>query len=186
MVRFPGSGRPCAVLAIVMIVAAGCGTAHAHAAPAGQRRSPRPSPAPSATRIVKRANFLTGVTCLPAGTCVAVGWYYSGATTSTQTLATRWDGRAWLAVPAPSHGHDSQFDDVSCATATSCLAVGTPAQTWTGTHWSIVPRPPAGPLTSVSCTSATACVTVGSNQTTTMAERWNGTTWTVQPTPNPA
>jgi hypothetical protein len=124
MVRFLGSGRSCAVLAILMTLAAGCGTGRAHAAPAGQPRSPRPHPAPSATGIVKRADSLTGVACLPAGTCVAVGWYYYGATGPSLTLAIRWNGRAWLAVPAPSHGHDSQLDDVSCATATSCLADG--------------------------------------------------------------
>jgi hypothetical protein len=42
MVRFPGSGRSCAVLAILMILAAGCATGRAHAAPPGQRRSRRP------------------------------------------------------------------------------------------------------------------------------------------------
>jgi hypothetical protein len=56
--------------------------------------------------------------------------------------------RAWLATPAPSRGHHSQLDGVSCA-------------------------------------RATACVTVGSNQAATLAERWNGTTWAIQPIPNP-
>ena len=127
MVRFLGSGRSCAVLGILMILAAGCGTGRAHAAPAGQPRSPRPRPAPSATGVVKQADSLTGVACLPAGTCVAVGWYYYGATGPSLTLAMRWNGRAWLTEPAPSHGQHSQLDGVSCATATSCLAVGTPA-----------------------------------------------------------
>jgi hypothetical protein len=103
MVRFPGSGRPCAVLAILMILAAGCGTGRAHATPAGQPRSQRPHPAPSATGTVKRGDFLTGVTCQPAGTCVAVGWYYYyGATGPSLTQAIRWNGRAWLAMPIPA------------------------------------------------------------------------------------
>jgi hypothetical protein len=42
----------------------------------------------------------------------------------------------------------------------------------------------------VSCASATACTAVGdyNNGTTgvTLAERWNGSTWSIQPTPNPA
>jgi hypothetical protein len=76
MARFQGSG---AVLAALMVLAAGCGTGRAVAAPAGQPRSPGPSPVPSATGYVKRAGFLTGVTCLPVGTCTAVGWYYYGA-----------------------------------------------------------------------------------------------------------
>jgi hypothetical protein len=80
-----------------MILTAGCTAGHAHAAPAGQSRPPRPRPALAATGKVKRADFLTGVTCLPTGTCVAVGWYYYGATGPTLTLAMRWNGRAWLA-----------------------------------------------------------------------------------------
>ena len=187
MVRFLSSGRSCAVLAILMTLAAGCGTGRAHAAPAGQPRSPRPHPAPSATGIVKRADSLTGVACLPAGTCVAVGWYYYGATGPSLTLAMRWNGRAWLAVPPPSRGHDSQLDDVSCATATSCLAVGTPTEAWTGTHWSILPRPPVGPLSSVSCPVPGFCQAAGSAPAGTrpVAARWNGHVWQVEHLPRP-
>src|SRR6185312_5558354 len=174
MVRFLSSGRSCAVLAILMTLAAGCGTGRAHAAPAGQPRSPRPHPAPSATGVVKRADSLTGVACLPAGTCVAVGGYYDDATGPSLTLAMRWNGRAWLAVPASSRGHDSQLDGVSCATATSCLAVGTPTEAWTGTHWSILPRPPVGPLSSVSCPVPGFCQAAGSAPAGTrpVAARW--------------
>ena len=124
MVRFLGSGRSCAVLAIIMILTAGCGTGRAHAAPAGQPRSPRPRPVPSATGIVKHAGFLTGVSCLPAGTCVAVGWYYSSSTGPSLAMAMRWNGRAWLAMPAPSRGHRSQLDGVSCPSPTVCVALG--------------------------------------------------------------
>ena len=42
----------------------------------------------------------------------------------------------------------------------------------------------------MSCTSASACTAVGDSSngatTVTLAERWNGTTWSIQPTPNPA
>jgi len=202
MVRFLGSGRPCAVLAILMILAAGCGTGRAHATPAGQPRSQRPRPAPSATGTVKHGDFLTGVTCQPAGTCVAVGWYYYGATGPSLTQAIRWNGRAGLAMPTPGRGQHSRLDGVSCATAANCLAVGTYnagvfgiPEHWDGSRWTIrrLPIPPGAPgedplvlPASVSCSSATACVTVGSNQAANMAERWNGTTWTVQRTPDPA
>ena len=45
-------------------------------------------------------------------------------------------------------------------------------------------------LAGVSCTSATACTAVGNYRNSagklvTLAERWNGTSWTIQPTPNP-
>ncbi len=105
----------------------------------------------------------------------------------TLTLAMRWNGRAWLAEPAPSHGHDSQLDDVSCATATSCLAVGTPAGAWTGTRWSAVPRPPAGPLSSVSCPAPGFCQAAGpSAGNHPVAARWNGRTWRAERVPRPA
>lgn len=155
--------------------------------PGGQPRAPRPRPAPSATGIVKHAGFLTGVTCLPAGTCVAVGWYYYGATGPSLPLAIRWNGRAWLAEPAPSRGHHSQLDGVSCAAATSRLAVGTPAVAWTGNRWSIVPRPPAGPLGSVSCPVTGFCQAAGSLPAGArpVAARWNGLAWRAERVPRP-
>src|SRR5215472_10040189 len=185
MVRFLGSGRSYAVLAILMVLTAGCGTGRAYAAPAGQPRSPRPRPAPSATGIVKHGDFLTGVSCLPAGTCVAVGWYYYGSTGPSLTQVIRWNGRAWLAMPTPSRGHRSQLDGVSCATATSCLAVGTPAEAWTGARWSIVPRPPAGPLGSVSCPVPGFCQAAGSGAAGArpLAARWNGLAWQLERLP---
>lgn len=62
------------------------------------------------------------------------------------------------------------------------------------TGWFIQPSPnPAGTtqaeLAAVACTSASACSSVGdfvgSNGYLTLAERWNGTSWAIQPTPNP-
>jgi hypothetical protein len=45
-----------------------------------------------------------------------------------------------------------------------------------------------GILNSVACVSSTSCEAVGTEGTTTetLAEYWDGTTWTVQPTPDPA
>ncbi len=63
-------------------------------------------------------------------------------------------------------------------------------------NWAITPAPSPGGtngsgLERVSCTSATACTAVGSYDNgagarVTLAERWDGSTWTVQPTPNPS
>jgi hypothetical protein len=97
---------------------------------------------------------------------------------------------------------------VSCTAATACTAVGdylnssntdlTLAERWNGSSWAIQPTPnPAGAegsvLSGVSCTAATACTAVGyydnssfGNPALTLAERWNGSSWTIQPTPNPA
>ena len=66
----------------------------------------------------------------------------------------------------------------------------------TGLSWKIQPTPnPSGAtfsyLNGVSCTAATACIAVGYSRNSTgtdlaLAERWNGSSWRIQPTPNPA
>src|SRR5262249_4601738 len=73
---------------------------------------------------------------------------------------------------------------------------GLPARATTqGTGWSVVPTPnpkaPTGQLLFGTCASASSCVAVGTHVTVsgvgvTLAERWNGSTWAIQPTPNPA
>jgi hypothetical protein len=76
------------------------------------------------------------------------------------------------------------------------LLVGTlaaPANA-SGAGWSITPSPnprvPTGQLFWESCTGATSCTAVGtyvkaSGVGVTLAQRWNGSTWHIQPTPNP-
>jgi hypothetical protein len=71
------------------------------------------------------------------------------------------------------------------------------AERWDGTRWSIQPTPnPAGTrgaeLSGVDCTGPSACTAVGATADSAgdpvgpaLAERWNGTTWSIQPTPNP-
>src|SRR6266487_3892850 len=63
-----------------------------------------------------------------------------------------------------------------------------------GSGWSITPSPnprvPTGQLFRESCTAATSCTAVGtyvkaSGVGVTLAEHWNGSTWRIQPTPNP-
>ncbi len=210
MVRFRGSARLSAVaagaLAALAVLAAGCGTGHAGGGPAGQPRlraaaSPgtgRPAATGKATAgkattgkatgYVKRADFLTGVTCLATGTCVAVGWYYYGAAGPGLPLAVRWNGTSWLPVPAPGRGRGDLLDSVSCATASSCLAVGGLAEAWAGTRWSIVPGPPGGPMSSVSCPAPGSCQAVGlpPSGTRPVAARWDGRTWQAEPVPRPA
>src|SRR5207245_8482353 len=72
----------------------------------------------------------------------------------------------------------------------------TTAEAWNGSAWSVQPTPsPVGALTSelagTSCISSTSCEAVGLHLTAagaevTLAEVWNGTSWSVQPTPNPS
>jgi hypothetical protein len=183
---FPRKGRSCAVaVSAVLLVIAGCGTARGHAA--GVNRSPSK---PSSTRAlrarqVKRADFLTGVACASAHTCVAVGWYYYGTAGPSLALAARWNGRAWLTEPIPSRGRDSSLQGVSCASATSCIAVGARAEAWTGTRWTMIH--PAAAMSSVFCVAPDLCVAVGPPPygRAAVAARWDGRSWQAEPVPEP-
>jgi len=150
-------------------------------------------------------NVLSDVSCTSVTACTAVGRYSLG---TMVTLAEAWDGQTWTIQPTPNPpgATNSVLSGVSCTTGTACTGVGasendsgttvTLAELWDGTLWTIQPTPnPPGAtysvLGGVSCTSAVACIAVGryldiSYTEVTLAEVWNGSTWAVQPTPNPA
>ena len=117
------------------------------------------------------------------------------------SAATPWTVQA---TPNPSGVLMPGLDDVSCASATSCIAVGSYstndyenaqplAEHWNGRTWAI--QNPSGPvgayLTGVSCTSTKSCTAVGdyydsvSKEGLLVAEHWNGRTWSIQAVPNP-
>ncbi len=151
-------------------------------------------------------NVLNADTCVSGGDCVAVG----NSTTSTgvaQTLVESWNGTAWSKVSSPDTSPtlaDTLYG-VSCAAASSCMAVGsatsttgylqTLAERWNGTTWAIVSTPDTSTvfpnsLSGVSCSSTTSCVAVGSAATSTgsvtVVETWNGSSWTLTPSPEVA
>jgi subtilisin family serine protease len=152
---------------------------------------------------------LNGVSCPVSTTaCVGVGGYVSS---TWKPLAEHWDGSEWapqvVPMPAGSGNNPIVLNDVSCTSASFCLAAGfyktnasaTPRaliEIWNGTEWKIQTTPePAGALNStlegISCTSTTACTVVGTYKSSagvvsSLAERWNGTEWKIQTTPNPA
>jgi hypothetical protein len=117
---------------------------------------------------------LSDVSCTPSPTrCTAVGnWLKAGF--EQFTLAYRFNGSTWTlqSTPNPSGSVLSSFQEVSCATETSCTAVGssigggatkTLAEKWDGTSWSIqaTPNPSSSSVfLGVSCRSAT-CIGVG-------------------------
>jgi hypothetical protein len=122
-------------------------------------------------------------------------------------LAEQWNGATWSIQPsANGPGPEiSGFNGVSCASATACTAVGSSgtqddlsllADHWDGTSWSMQDPPtPEGAVSSdldrVSCPTATFCAAVGSYETKPdapmpLTETWNGTSWSIQPTPDPS
>jgi hypothetical protein len=139
-------------------------------------------------------NQFNGVSCASQVSCMAVGWYYTGA--HTQTLAEHWDGTTWtptttLDVNNPLN--DNQLLAVSCPTATYCVAVGfrwtgtntlSLIETWNGTSWQLATpadngSPTNAVLNGVSCTSTTACVAVGGLGNGSFAQQWNGAWWSI-------
>ncbi|HEY5708026.1 MAG TPA: S8 family serine peptidase [Solirubrobacterales bacterium] len=133
---------------------------------------------------------LLDVSCTPSPSrCTAVGGWKNSANEQF-TLAYRYNGSTWTlqSTPNPSGSIASVFQEVSCATETSCTAAGswvesasnqTLAEQWNGSSWSIQGTPnPSGATFSaffgVSCRSTT-CMGVGwstdgSGADTTLAE----------------
>ena len=145
---------------------------------------------------------LSAVSCWSATACVAVGQYVETLGVAVP-LVEGWNGTTWEveSAPTPAGATRSQFESVSCTSATACMAVGyyengssvelPLAEQWNGTTWAVttVPNPEGNesPLRSVSCTSASACTAVGSTSasastSSALAERWNGKVWKIETT----
>ena len=161
--------------------------------------TPNPPAAPEFT-----GGFLSGVSCVSASACTAVGSYYNRAG-RLLTFAERWDGTDWAIQPTPNppSAEFGSASGVSCGSASACTAVGddllygagrrvTFAERWDGARWAIQPTPnlPGSDsgLFGVSCVSAHACTAVGHKggaDHVPLVERWNGTRWAIQATPTP-
>jgi len=183
----------------------------------------KPAASPAAPEIGGVSGTLSAVSCTAAA-CMAVGSYGKTSTGATpapeavKPLAELWNGTRWQAEspPLPPDAAESMslpeavLTGVSCATATSCVAVGAYAvgevktafaESWDGSRWTAlaVPAPPGATstvLNQVSCPAADDCVTTGAftrradgalSSTTPgavpLAESWDGRTWTLQDGP---
>jgi hypothetical protein len=156
------------------------------------------------------SSLLFDVSCASPRSCTAVGSFIKQSG-SAVPLVERWNGTRWSiqSTPNPSRangGRVSYLGGVSCASATTCTAVGhsgnssgtsggTLTEGWNGAGWTIqrTPHPPdatASFLSAVSCVSPRSCTAVGfTNRASggkTLAERWNGAGWAIQRTPTPA
>jgi len=157
---------------------------------------PTPNPRGAAS------SALNGVSCPSGSACTGVGQFVTGSG-ARLTLAERWNGSRWhiQPTPNPAGSPSSTLLAVACPAADACTAVGTAnskvlVEGWGGARWRIQPAPvPHGAqfseLNAVSCTTATSCIAVGdyvnsSGLDVTLAEQWNGSSWLIQPTPNPS
>ena len=152
-------------------------------------------------------NTLSGVSCVSSTFCVAVGAYYDTSAQAYLSLIESYNGTSWSVV-AGANGSTSSYSsnsllDVTCTSATYCVAVGnyedppnfttgasspteTLIETWNGSSWSLDtstdPSSTFNYLFGISCASSTSCVTVGfydnsSGVFQTLAEYWNGASW---------
>jgi hypothetical protein len=149
---------------------------------------------------------ITGVSCASAKRCEMVG--EGNVNGNDIGLAAAWNGSKWSSQSAPNPAKATwvNLNAVSCASATSCEAVGDSqaevtaddpralAETWNGSSWALQSAAaPAGAtynaLSAVSCVSASFCAAVGThfnaagNQVN-LAEVWNGTSWVIKPIPD--
>jgi hypothetical protein len=68
---------------------------------------------------------VSGVSCTSASACTTVGAYYNN-NSAVVTLAEHWNGKAWRIqhTPNPSGSSNIGLGQVSCTSASACIAVG--------------------------------------------------------------
>lgn len=141
----------------------------------GAKWSSETVPAPSGAT----ASELSGIACLSASNCKAVG-SYKDATLVTRSLALHWNGTSWsvVATPAiPTGATATELEGVSCESNGFCMAVGSKlttssgrrayALTWNGSAWNYattITEPSgssASSLADVACFSPLECRVAG-------------------------
>ncbi len=120
---------------------------------------------PTSNPLPNQDNELVSVSCTSPTFCAAVGYsgidgYTAADDNSFRTLVEQWNGSTWSLVASPNVAtggvtYGNFLYGVSCVGPTSCVAVGSPYND------------------------------VGAETYSTLAMAWNGSTWAVQPTPNP-
>jgi hypothetical protein len=156
-------------------------------------------------RGLSRTEVLGAVTCRTRTNCMAIGQDSAGG--KTTLFGASWNGHVWTVTKIPgSYGSNDQWlgganpiTNLSCPTATSCVAVYSvapfkPRQSlaysdigliWNGHSWRRTKAGGPQGITSVSCASASDCVAIGLPNITTLAKLWNGSTWKIIKTINP-
>ncbi|HZO79451.1 MAG TPA: hypothetical protein VFB39_15525 [Solirubrobacteraceae bacterium] len=159
-----------------------------------------PTPRPGRTGA-HGFSYLEGLTCSSASECWAAGGYNKGL--GYDNAIVHWNGTSWTQVTTPDPGRrvgGSELTSVSCASPTSCWAVGfyytknaelNEALLWNGKRWrrAATPEPDhaayAHILRGVACASAVKCWAVGylySAPGLSLGQQlllWNGKKWAV-------
>jgi hypothetical protein len=148
---------------------------------------------------------LSAVSCASPTSCTVVG-HETEENGDVLNLAVRWDGTGWTRqeVPNAPGAPNNRLTDVSCPSATFCLATGYVTaggtawgygRVWDGSTWSVAPGSIENTgvvLSAVSCASPTSCMAVGheteeNGDVLNIAAHWDGLEWTGrQEVPNAA
>jgi hypothetical protein len=161
----------------------------------------------SANSSTTQTNFLSGVSCVSATACWAVGYNVDTTGQFTLTLIEQWNGSSWAIVTSANASLVNSLESVSCASTSDCQAVGSSAndvyggqtliEHWNGTLWSVeltsTDITQQNQLDSVTCNTASDCWAVGNStsefsSTTTgqsLIEHYNGTSWSVVASTSP-
>ena len=180
--------------AVVPVVALAAGIAAAPAAAAPARQAAVGRDAAPGRLAVPAFNFgwkqapanasLSGISCLSASDCVAVG-SYTDVLGHQHSSAQLWNGSSWRVLAnVPGTG----LAGVSCTRASFCIAVGSVIDQWTGKGWKELAGPPGSSgslLRGVSCVTASFCMAVGTDGSgeANVAEQWDGRSWRSLKTP---
>jgi hypothetical protein len=154
--------------------------------------------------VGSRSNSFEGVSCATTTNCVAVG-VTSGS--SQAPLIESWRNGSWTIATGASLPPGTSFaglQSVSCASTTTCVAVGsresasprtahTFAESMNGSTWSVGstldPGTNSNQLSEVSCPTTTLCLAtglgLGSDGTAeNLTEAWNGSVWSSAAAPD--
>jgi hypothetical protein len=162
-------------------------------------------PSSPADTSAVQSNALTGISCVSASECVAVG--HSIITGGRyQGFAMHWDGTSWTVDAVPPREDAETFYvpsdllyDVSCVAPSDCWAVGahwsglvyrTLAMHWDGTRWTPLMTPNitldrGEILSGIDCVATDDCWAVGSadEYEQGLVQHWDGTSWTIVESP---
>jgi hypothetical protein len=152
------------------------------------------APTPNGSTSLDGFGFdaLSGVSCVTATYCYAVG------ATEDRPIIERWNGARWGIVTTlrPANTVFAELNDISCPSKRHCVAVGMYStdpegetshqliERWNGTNWALVPSPDLPTLfgfvglTGVSCAIAADCSAVGGSP---YVDHWNGQSWAQAP-----
>jgi hypothetical protein len=128
-------------------------------------------------------SYLQSVSCTLGNACTAVGASRAEFVADNSTLAERWNGTAWslqTTLNPNTATPDDQFEGVSCAATTMCMAVGSNTnsskgftQVWNGSEWSRLPLEPWNQqLRAISCPSTSACMVVNKASNGSWEMKW--------------